>query len=57
MEHVDLAPTPQAAAAVPDVVKDSRSLQESWQTIKSQEIPALNQELRGAGLRVLEVAK
>src|SRR5205814_5373978 len=27
IEDVDLAPTPQAAAAVPDVVKDSRSLQ------------------------------
>lgn len=57
MEDVDLAPTPQAAAAVPDVVKDSHSLQETWQAIKSQDIPALNQELRGAGLPVLEITR
>jgi photosystem II stability/assembly factor-like uncharacterized protein len=57
IEDVDLAPTPQAAAAVPDVLKDSRSLQENWQTIKSQDIPALNQELRAAGLPVIAVGK
>jgi len=57
IEDVDLAPTPQAAAAVPDVLKDSRSLQNDWQTIKSQDIPALNQELRAAGLPVIEVPK
>jgi photosystem II stability/assembly factor-like uncharacterized protein len=57
IEDVDLAPTPQAAAAVPDVLKDSRSLQTDWQTIKSQDIPALNQELRAAGLPVIEVGK
>jgi hypothetical protein len=56
-EEVDLAPTPQAAAAVPEVVKDSRSLQESWLAIKSKDIPALNQELRAAGLPTLDVAK
>src|SRR5205814_1816365 len=50
IEDVDLAPTPQVSAAVPDVVKDSRALQETWQTIKLQDIPALNQELRAAGL-------
>ena len=57
MKDVDLAPTPQAAAAVPDVVKDSRGLQDSWQAIKSQDIPALNQELRAAGLPVLEITR
>ncbi len=57
MEGVDVAPTPQAAAAVPDVLKESGSLQESWQTIKSQDIPALNQELRGAGLPVLALTR
>jgi len=55
IEHVDLAPTPQAAAAVPDIVKDSHSLEEKWQAIKSQDIPALNRELRLAGLPVLEL--
>lgn len=53
MEDVDLAPTAQAAAAVPDVVKDSHSLQDIWREITSRDIAALNQELRGAGLPVL----
>jgi len=57
MEHVDLAPTPQAAAAVPDVVKDSQSLQEKWQALNSQDLSALNQELRSAGLPVLSLRK
>jgi photosystem II stability/assembly factor-like uncharacterized protein len=53
IQEIDLAPTPQASAAVPDLVKDSRTLQESWQAIKSQDIPALNAELRAAGLPIL----
>ena len=57
IEDVDAAPTPQVSSAIPDVVKDSRALQESWLTIKSQDIPALNQELRAAGLPVIEVPK
>jgi photosystem II stability/assembly factor-like uncharacterized protein len=57
VEEADVAPTPQAAAAVPEVLQDSRSLQESWQAIKSQDIPALNQELRAAGLPAIELAK
>ena len=57
MQDVDLAPTPQAAAAVPEAMKDSRSLQESWQMIKSQDFAALNQELRAAGLPVIEAAQ
>jgi photosystem II stability/assembly factor-like uncharacterized protein len=55
MEEVDLAPTPQAAAAVPDVLKDSRLLQDNWQSIKAQDIAALNQELRAAGLPLIEI--
>lgn len=50
IEEVDLAPTPQVASAIPDVVKDSRTLQDAWRTIESIDIPALNQELRAAGL-------
>jgi photosystem II stability/assembly factor-like uncharacterized protein len=50
IEDVDMAPTPQVASAVPDVVNDSRGLQENWRTIKSQDIPTLNQELRAAGV-------
>ena len=57
LENVDLAPTPQAAAAVPDIVRDSHSLQEVWREIKSQDIPALDQELRGAGLPVVALTR
>jgi photosystem II stability/assembly factor-like uncharacterized protein len=57
MEEADVAPTQQAAAAVPDILKDSRLLQESWQTIKSQDIPALNQELKAAGLPSIGLAR
>jgi hypothetical protein len=53
IQAVDLAPTPQASAAVPDLMRDSRSLQETWQAIRSQDIPALNHELSAAGQPVL----
>jgi photosystem II stability/assembly factor-like uncharacterized protein len=57
VQEADVGPTPQTSASVPDVVKDSRMLQESWQAIKSQDIPALNQELRAAGFLTLESPK
>ena len=50
IEEVDLAPTPQVVSAAPDVIKDSRTLQDAWHTIQSQDIPALNRELKAAGL-------
>jgi hypothetical protein len=53
IEEVDLAPTPQVSAAIPEVVKDARGIQESWRLINTQEIPALNQELRAAGLPII----
>jgi len=57
MQDVDLAPTPQAAAAIPGVIRDSRRVQEDWQMIKSQDIAALNLELRAAGLPLIDVIK
>jgi len=50
IQNVDVAPTTQVTAAVPDVVKDARTVQENWQAITSQDISALNVELRAAGL-------
>jgi len=50
IEEADVAPTTQIAAAVPEVVKDSRAVQDSWRAIKSTDLPAINQELRTAGL-------
>jgi photosystem II stability/assembly factor-like uncharacterized protein len=57
LQGVDSAPTPQVAVAVPEVLKDSESLSGSWQTIKSQDIPALNQELQAAGLPAIQIEK
>jgi hypothetical protein len=56
-DSVDVAPTPQGAAAVPDVVKDAQSLREMWTRIKAEDINALNNQLRSAGLPPLEVPK
>ncbi|MFN2578097.1 MAG: WD40/YVTN/BNR-like repeat-containing protein [Pyrinomonadaceae bacterium] len=50
IEEADVAPTTQIAAAVSEAVKDSRAVQESWRAIKSTDIPALNRELKAAGL-------
>jgi len=57
IEGIDAAPTQAVITAVPDVIKDSRTLQANWETIKSQEIPALNQQLRATGLPAIEIAK
>jgi len=56
-EGVDAAPTPSAAAAVPVVREESHALQESWQVIRTQDIPALNQELGAAGLPTITLTK
>ncbi|HEV2717885.1 MAG TPA: hypothetical protein VGU64_21660, partial [Terriglobales bacterium] len=56
-EGVDLAPTAHVKAAADDVIKDARSLQENWQAIRLQALPALNQELQGKGLPLIAVPK
>jgi hypothetical protein len=57
IEDVDVAPTPQVVAAAPEVIKDSQTLQETWQAIQNTDIPALNQQLSAAGLAVIELRK
>jgi photosystem II stability/assembly factor-like uncharacterized protein len=57
IEGVDAAPTPTVAGVVPDVIKDAQTLEGNWETIKSQEIPALNTQLRAANLPVIEMLK
>ena len=56
IQNVDVAPTSQVVAAIPEVLRDSRAVQENWQAI-SQEIAALNAELRTAGLPEIELTK
>jgi hypothetical protein len=55
IQNVDVAPTPQVVAAVPDVLEDARGVQENWQAIKSQDIAALNRELRTANLPEIDL--
>jgi hypothetical protein len=57
VEEVDAAPTPQASKAATEALKNSRTLQDSWQAITSQDIPALNEKLRTAGLPLIEIKK
>ena len=57
IEEVDLPPNPQTVAATADVMKDARTLQENWEALKTKDIPALNQELRAAGLPAIDLPK
>ena len=57
IEEVDLPPNPQTVAATSDVMKDARTLQENWEALKTKDIPALNQELRAAGLPAIDLPK
>jgi hypothetical protein len=57
IQNVDVAPTSQVVAAVPGVLEDSRAVQENWEAIKSQDIAALNLELRAAGLPEIDSLK
>jgi photosystem II stability/assembly factor-like uncharacterized protein len=55
LQEVDAAPTPQATAAVTNLQSEIRSVSERWQVIESQDIPALNRQLRDAGLPEVKV--
>jgi photosystem II stability/assembly factor-like uncharacterized protein len=55
IQEVDLAPTPTVLAAASEVQKDSQSLMNRWQAIKSQDVATLNQELRAAGLATINL--
>lgn len=50
IQEVDVAPTAQIAGAVADLQNEIRSVLERWQAIESQDIPALNQQLKAASL-------
>jgi len=57
IQNVDIAPTSQVVAAVPEVLNDSRAIQENWQAITSQDVATLNRELRTAGLPEIDMTK
>ena len=54
IQDVDAAPTSQVAGAAADLRRETTTLLERWRAIESQDIPALNRQLRDAGLPVLE---
>jgi len=53
IEEVDAAPTPQVASAVPEVLKESHSVQDRWRGFVAQDVPAINQALKAAGLATI----
>ena len=50
LQEVDAAPTAQATSAVPELEQQITPLMQQWEGIKSRDIPALNNQLKGAGL-------
>jgi hypothetical protein len=55
IQGVDVAPTPQVAAAVTELQTDVKTLMSRWQLIRSQDASALNKELKTAGLPALHL--
>ncbi|HVG90816.1 MAG TPA: hypothetical protein VNB54_04935, partial [Alphaproteobacteria bacterium] len=49
-QEADVAPSTQAAAAVADLQKQLPPLMQRWSTVKSQDLPALNKQLKEANL-------
>ena len=53
-QEADVAPSSQATAAIGDLQKAMAPLWERWQSIKTQDIPAINAQLRNAKLPELQ---
>jgi hypothetical protein len=54
-QEADVAPSTQAAAAVAELQKQLPPLMQHWNSVKAQDIPALNQQLKGANLPELKL--
>jgi photosystem II stability/assembly factor-like uncharacterized protein len=54
-QEADVAPSTQAAAAVAELQKQLPPLMDRWKAMKAQDIPALNQQLKGANLPELKL--
>ena len=57
LQEVDAAPTTQATAAAAELEKAIAPLMQRWEAIRTQDVPALNDQLRKAGLPELKVGK
>ena len=54
-QEADVTPTSQATAAASELAKQVPSVLQSWDALKTRDIPALNEKLRAAGLPELKV--
>jgi hypothetical protein len=54
-QEADVTPSTQAAAAVADLQKQLPPLMDRWKAMQSQDIPALNQQLKNANLPELKL--
>ncbi len=55
MQEVDAAPTSQATSAVGELEQQIPTLMQRWEAIKSQDVPALNTQLKSAGLPAIQL--
>ncbi|HEY6967872.1 MAG TPA: glycoside hydrolase, partial [Candidatus Angelobacter sp.] len=55
LQEADVAPTTQATSAVPELEQQIGPLKQQWESIKSQDISALNTQLRNAHLPEVKI--
>jgi hypothetical protein len=55
LQETDDAPTTQATAAVAELEQGLAPLMQRWQNIKADDVVALNQKLKAAGLAELKL--
>jgi hypothetical protein len=55
LQEADAAPTTQATSAVGELEQQVPPLMQQWEAVKSKDIPALNQQLKGANLPVVKI--
>jgi hypothetical protein len=57
MQRVDAAPTQRVRAAVTEIVAALPSAMQRWQAVESQDLPALNRQLEGAGFKPIQITE
>ena len=54
-QEADTAPTTQATSAVGELEQQVPPVMQQWEAIKTKDIPALNQQLKGANLPEVKI--
>ncbi len=54
IQETDVAPTPRVQIAADDVNREAQSVIERWRAIESQDLPALNRNLKSAGFAAIK---